>query len=108
MHLAELAGPDGVDAADLIPDMIAYRLLDAVGDETASARTLHRLAEAYRIMAGTRMALERHGAAINDDAHQRRKKDTAELLQLARQYTNVVKQDTRNAAVQIENIEGEG
>lgn len=53
LGIAELTMPEGARLNKLLPDLIGQRLLDACFDEETSARTLHRLADAYRIASRT-------------------------------------------------------
>ncbi|MEE8171215.1 MAG: hypothetical protein V3T70_11775 [Phycisphaerae bacterium] len=97
-HLAELVRPGDVNPADLIPFILAHRLLDASSDEATSPRTLHRLAETWRIVTSTRLNLERHAALLQNDDRKHRREETDVLCRLVRQYAQVVKNDLHATA----------
>jgi hypothetical protein len=79
LQLAELALPDTPDLAGALPDLLAYRLFEAANDEATPPSVLHRLVDAWRIAAGTCLALQRHAAAVAEVRRPDQKPETAGL-----------------------------
>ncbi len=101
---AELAMPEGADLIDLLPQLLAHRLLEAVIDEAASARTIQRLAEAWRITAGTRLTLGRHAAELDNLQKKELAKENDRLLAIANQCTKYLANDLRAQTVAAKNL----
>ena len=77
LQLAELALPDTPDLAGALPDLLAYRLFEAATDEATSPSVLHRLVDAWRIAAGTCLALQRHASTVAEVRRQHQEPESA-------------------------------
>ena len=76
LSLAELTLPDSPDLAAGVPTLFAYRLLDALNDETASPRELSRLVIAWRTAVNAHLALQRQDAQLAEDRKKQKSKET--------------------------------
>lgn len=58
-EFAEMALPDGTcaDVSDILPKILAYRVLDALDDESSSPDTIRKLVAAWRAVVQTRRDL---------------------------------------------------
>ena len=64
LHIADLAGLDGLDVAGALPKLLAYRIFEAANDEDASPLVLQRLVNAWRTAVNTHLALQRQEAVL--------------------------------------------
>jgi hypothetical protein len=93
LHVASLALPDSPDVAESLPTLLAYRLLDALNDESSSPRMLHRLVDAWRIATTTRLALDRQEAALAEDRRKSKNREAEDLCRLAAGYLQLRRAD---------------
>jgi hypothetical protein len=104
LDLAELVLPEGADPADTLPQLLAYRLMEAAIDEDASPATLHRLAHSWRITADTRFALGRHAAEFENLRKKAIAKENDEFLAMTRQIIKLQNNEARARAAAIQNL----
>jgi hypothetical protein len=86
LDLAELALPEGTNVADMLPELLAQRLLEVALDESASPRTIQRLADAWRITASARFTLGRHAAVPEDPKKKEVAPENNRLIDTLRRY----------------------
>ncbi|MBN2559695.1 MAG: hypothetical protein JXQ75_02030 [Phycisphaerae bacterium] len=91
LELAEHTLPDGCRTIDVLPQLLANRLLDAAIDESTSPRTLQRLTDAWRFAVQTQLALDRHQTALDEIRKQAANKDTDRLCKMIHQYAAVTR-----------------
>ena len=86
LELADLALPEGCDPVQILPKLLANRLLDAAIDESTSPRTLQRLTDAWRFAAQTQLLLERHQTTLDEIRRQAKNKETEQLCKVVKHY----------------------
>jgi len=86
LDLAELALPEGTSVNDMLPELLAQRLLEAALDESASAHVIHRLAESWRIAASARFTLGRHAAELENLKNKEVTRENDRLIDTIRRY----------------------
>ena len=79
LHVADLAGLDGLDVAGALPTLMAYRVFEAANDEDTSPLVLQRLVNAWRTAVNTHLALQRQEAAVAEVRRQAQEPQCAEL-----------------------------
>jgi hypothetical protein len=89
IEIANLASHDGPPSHELLPDILAHRLLEASLDENASPRLLHRLADAYRIASATHFARRRLAAQLDDAKHNARTREADDICKTVRQLAQL-------------------
>lgn len=81
--------PDGVNAQDILPELLASKLLEAAIDPEAKARSLHRLAETYRVASQIQLARKRLNLQGANDRQARRFALSNDLCDLLKKYAQV-------------------
>ena len=77
LHVADLAGLDGLDVTGALPTLMAYRVFEAANDEDTSPLVLQRLVNAWRTAVNTHLALQRHETAAAEARHQAHEQQAA-------------------------------
>ena len=99
---AELALPEEAEEQipDMMPSLIAHRLLDALADESTSPRTITSLVNAWRTTVQIRNNRDIHRQRLTTEKDRKHNREMKELNELLRQYTKVVREEQHNRATQ--------
>jgi len=91
IELPHQALPEDCDAVEILPKLLAHRLLDAAADDSTSPGTLQRLTDAWRIAARTYLILQRHQTEIEQLRKKANRAETDELCKVVKQYASLVR-----------------
>jgi len=94
--LAEMTLPDEAQVPDMLPKLLAQRLLDALADESASPRTVKRLTDAWRVAVRTKHDLDTHFLRLAAVKKREKNRDIDKLCNITKRFAKIVKQDNQN------------